>query len=134
MLNPAESSRGAFPPGMCAGSLPLTPLTSTFMAQAGDFSRSNVDLTRTNVRAPMTYSVRWHGPLGGRLRFASSSRIETARDKCAIRRDQSGSGDCLQVSRPQREGELFCLALLRPEPDGAKAVRPTSAAKNAEQG
>src|SRR5277367_1578951 len=58
-----------------------------------------------------------------RLGFVSSGRIETARDKRAIRRDQPGSVTA-----------LFCLDLLRPEPHGTKAVRPTSAAKNAEQG
>jgi hypothetical protein len=41
-------------------------LSSTFMAQTGDLSRSIVGLTRTNVHAPTTYSVRWHGPFGGR--------------------------------------------------------------------
>jgi hypothetical protein len=66
--------------------------------------------------------------------FVSSGRIEAARDKRAMSPRSTRVGDCLQVSRPQREGELFCLALLRPEPDGTKAVRPTSAAKNAEQG
>jgi hypothetical protein len=68
-----------------------------------------------------------------RLGFVSFGPIETARDDCA-RFGAIRVGDCLQVSRPQREGELFCLASLRPEPDGTKAVRSTSAAKNAEQG
>jgi hypothetical protein len=83
----------------------------------------------------MTYSVRWHGPLGGRAWV--SCRLAVSKPPVINARDSArsiGVGDCLQVSRAQREGELLCLVLLRPEPDGTKAVRPTSAAKNAEQG
>ena len=109
--------------------------TSTFMALTGDFSRSIVDLTRTNVRAPMTYSVRWHGKLGRRAWV--SCRLAVSRPPVINARDSARStrvGDCLQVSRPQREGELFCLDLLRPEPHGTKTVRPTLSSEQCRTG
>jgi hypothetical protein len=71
----------------------------------------------------MTYSVSWHGKLGRRLAYVSSGRVETARDQCARFGAIIRGGDCLQISRPQREGEFFCLDLLRPEPNGTKTVR-----------
>jgi hypothetical protein len=89
VLNPAESSVGLPTRDVCRFATAKRLFTSTCMAQTGDFSRSIVDLTRTNVRAPMTYSVRWHGPLGGRAwvscRLAvSKPPVINARDFAAI--------------------------------------------------
>jgi hypothetical protein len=54
--------------------------------------------------------------------------------KRAIRRDQSGSVTAFRYRGRSVTESRSALPCFRPEPAGTKAVRPTSAAKNAEQG
>lgn len=84
--------------------------------------------------AAMTHSENWRERNeAGAQGFVSSGRAETA---CADNRDTARStmvGNGLDVSRPQREGELFYLRVLRPSQTARKPT-PASAPNDGEQG
>ena len=82
----------------------------------------------------MTHSENWRERNeAGAQGFVSSGHTETARND---NRDSARSirvGNGLQVSRPQREGELFYLRVLRPSHTARKPT-PSSASNDGEQG
>jgi hypothetical protein len=82
----------------------------------------------------MTHSrIGAKGMRSGAQGFVSSGHTETARDDTRDSARSTRVGDGLQVSRPQREGELFYLRVLRPSHTARKPT-PASASNDREQG